>query len=59
MMCMDIIKMHEILKKTSLSDEDAHALVDEILSSVNRAFNEKKEILATKEIHQVYPGGLV
>jgi len=41
---MDIIKMHEILKKTSLSDEDAHALVDEILSSVNRAFNEQKEI---------------
>ena len=46
---MDTIKLYEILKKTNLSDEDAHAFVDEILSSVNQKFDEKKGILATKE----------
>ena len=40
--------MYEILKKTNLSDADAQAFVDEVVSVVSQKFDDKKELLATK-----------
>ncbi len=45
---MNTIKMYEILKKTNLSEEDAHAFVDEVVATINQRFDDKKELLATK-----------
>lgn len=45
---MNTIRMYELIKKTGIGDDDAHALVDELLAEINRKFDNKKESLATK-----------
>ncbi len=45
---MNTIKMYEILK-TELGDEDAHAFIDKVISTVNEKLDETLKVLATKE----------